>query len=196
MTLGLVAILRGIRPQESKDIGHALFDAGVRDIEVPLNSPTPFDTISMLIKALPKARIGAGTVLSTAAVRQLADVGGKFVVSPDANPEVIEATLSAGMGSMPGVFTATEAFSAIRAGATDLKLFPASVMGPGGVSALRAVLPREINLWAVGGVDVSNLDVWRAAGCAGFGVGGAIYKPGDGPNKVGEAARAFVKAIG
>ncbi|TDH37637.1 2-dehydro-3-deoxy-6-phosphogalactonate aldolase [Pseudohoeflea suaedae] len=191
MTRKLVAILRGIKPEDVEEIGAALIDAGITLIEVPLNSPEPFDSIGRLAARFgDKAMIGAGTVLTTGDVDRILDVGGKLVVSPNCDPAVISHTLERGMISMPGVFTATECFQAIAAGARTLKLFPGSMAGPEGLKALKAVMPSDVELYAVGGAAPDNLTEWVAAGAAGFGIGSYLFKPGmTAPDVASRAAR-------
>ncbi|MGB1033914.1 MAG: 2-dehydro-3-deoxy-6-phosphogalactonate aldolase [Primorskyibacter sp.] len=179
MTRPLIAILRGITPNEAPAITDALIAAGITLIEVPLNSPDPFDSIArMRATAGDRATVGAGTVLDVGAVARLAEIGAQMVVSPDCNPDVITATKAAGMASYPGVQTATECFTAIRHGADGLKFFPAGLVGPSGLRALRAVLPADVPTYAVGGVDAGNMGVWLEAGVTGFGIGSSLYKPG------------------
>lgn len=179
MTRQIIAILRGIRPEEVFEIGRELIAAGIGMIEVPLNSPAPFDSIARLaMEYSDRAQIGAGTVLTTEDVAKVKAAGGRLVVSPDANPEVIRATKAAGMASFPGVMTPTECFAALRAGADGLKFFPASLVGPDGLKAVLAVLPKGTACYAVGGAGPDNFAVWRAAGAAGFGIGTALYRPG------------------
>ncbi|HEY0925188.1 2-dehydro-3-deoxy-6-phosphogalactonate aldolase [Brevundimonas sp.] len=193
--LPLVAILRGLTPEEAVDVGEALLGAGFTCLEVPLNSPRPLDSIRRLREALgDRAVVGAGTVLTPQAVREVVDAGGQIIISPNADPEVIRETVAVGALSMPGVFTATEAFSALKAGAQVLKLFPSEIAGPVGLKALRAVLPADQRLYAVGGVTPDNLAGWAAAGASGYGIGGALFKPGMTAAEVGERARAFVNA--
>ncbi|MBL8563765.1 MAG: 2-dehydro-3-deoxy-6-phosphogalactonate aldolase [Gemmobacter sp.] len=191
----IIAILRGITPPEAVAVATALIEAGITQIEVPLNSPDAFDSIAAILRAQGEAGvIGAGTVLTTADVGRLAQMGARLVVSPDCNPEVIAATKAAGMLSCPGVFTATECFAALRAGADGLKIFPASIMGPAGIAALKAVLPMACPVYAVGGAGVDNLGEWLRAGANGFGIGTALYRPGDAADTVAAKARALVAA--
>ena len=179
MTRNLVAILRGVKPEEVEEIGAVLIEAGITLIEVPLNSPEPFDSIGRLVSRFgDDALIGAGTVLTTDDVDRIHDVGGKLVVSPNCDPAVISRTLEKGMVSMPGVFTPTECFQAIAAGARTLKLFPGSMAGPEGLKAIKAVMPSDVELYAVGGAAPDDLTDWVAAGAAGFGIGSYIFKPG------------------
>jgi 2-dehydro-3-deoxyphosphogalactonate aldolase len=193
--LPLVAILRGLRPEEAEAIGAALYDAGFRLIEVPLNSPDPLDSIACLARSLPAdAVLGAGTVLDTEAVARVRDAGGRLVVMPHADVEVIRAAKAAGMSCVPGVATPTEAFAALKAGADALKLFPAELVSPAVVRAMRAVLPNDIKLLPVGGISPGNMADFRAAGVAGFGLGSALYKPGMDAATVAANARAFVDA--
>ncbi len=194
-TLPLVAILRGLKPDEAVEVGAALVAAGFRCLEVPLNSPQPLDSIRRLRDALgDRAIVGAGTVLSPRAVQEVADAGGQIIISPNSNPDVIAATKAAGLISFPAFFTPTEAFAAIDAGADALKLFPAETAGPATLKAIKAVLPPAVPVFPVGGVDPRNLAAWRAAGANGFGLGSALYKPGQTAAQVGAAAEAFVAA--
>lgn len=191
----IIAILRGITPDDARDIAKVLLDSGISRIEIPLNSPQPFDSIERMMEvAKGHGCIGAGTVLTTEDVARLAEMGAGMVVSPDCNPDVIAATKKAGMLSYPGVFTATECFSAIRAGADGLKLFPAFLLGTKGLAALGAVLPSETPLFAVGGVGPEHFADWKEAGAAGFGMGTQLYKPGDSATDVARKARACVLA--
>lgn len=195
MTREIIAILRGIRPDEAEQITTALIKAGITRIEVPLNSPEPYDSIARMCRvAGQKAVVGAGTVLTTAEVGKLVRIGAQMVVSPDCNPEVICATKAAGLLSFPGVFTPTECFSALRAGADGIKIFPASQLGAAGLIAIRAVLPRDTRTYAVGGVGPENFAEWCAAGVTGFGIGSAVYKPGMSARDVSDRARAIVAA--
>lgn len=199
MTIGarpLVAILRGVRPDEVEQIGEAVFEAGISWIEVPLNSPDPLNSIAKLVIGLgERAVVGAGTVLNVDQVDEVAATGARLIVSPNMNPDVIRMTKAKGMISLPGVFTATECFAALEAGADGLKFFPGDVLGPKGLKALKAVLPPTVTTYAVGGVDAGNAAAWLAAGADGFGLGGALYKPGDSASQVGEKARAIVAAF-
>jgi 2-dehydro-3-deoxyphosphogalactonate aldolase len=191
----IIAILRGIEPDEAVAVCEALARAGITLIEVPLNSPRPFDAIRAAATALRgKASIGAGTVLTEADVDTLVEAGASFIVSPDCNEAVIARTLARGLRSYPGVFSPTEAFRAIRAGAHGLKIFPAELVGPIGVKALSAVLPREIPLYAVGGANPDNFAAYIAAGCTGFGIGSYLYKPGASVADIGARAKAVVAA--
>lgn len=191
----IVAIIRGVRPDEAVAVGEALVAAGVRVIETPLNSPDPFTSIRRLADALgERAVVGAGTVLSPEAVERVAEAGGRIVVSPDTRPEVIARTVALGLGALPGFGTASEAFRAYDAGARRLKLFPASTYGPGHVAALRAVLPADAQVLAVGGIGPAQMAEWWAAGCRGFGLGGDLYKPGWSPEEVGRRAAVAVAA--
>lgn len=195
MSRNLIAILRGLTPPEAVEIAEALTETGITRIEVPLNSPDPFDSIARMIEACgDSAQIGAGTVLEVAEVERLASLGAQLVVSPNCNPDVIRATVEAGMQSWPGVFTPTECFAALHAGATGLKLFPASQIGLSGVKAVKAVLPPQAPLYAVGGVEPRDFADWHAAGVMGFGLGSSLFKPGASLNDVTQAASAAVTA--
>jgi 2-dehydro-3-deoxyphosphogalactonate aldolase len=191
----LIAILRGIRPDEAEAVFEALVANGIGLIEVPLNSPDPFDSIARMV-AISKGRaeVGAGTVLDAGDVAKVKAAGGRMVVSPNCDAAVIRATKAAGMVSYPGVFTPTEAFGALAAGADALKFFPAEVLGTTGVKAISAVLPKSTVLLAVGGVDASNIGAWLKAGIAGFGIGSSLYRPGMSAAEVSEKARAMVSA--
>lgn len=191
----IVAILRGIATSEAVAIGEALVETGIRLIEVPFNSPDPAGSIGAMAKALGgRAAIGGGTVTSPALAEMLADAGGTFMVSPNVDSAVISRSLELDMEVLPGFLTPTEAFTAIGAGARDLKLFPGSVLGSSYVKAIREVLPAGIRIWAVGGVGPANIGEFRAAGVFGIGVGGSLYKPGHDAATVGANARELVAA--
>jgi 2-dehydro-3-deoxyphosphogalactonate aldolase len=191
----LVAILRGIRPEEVEPIVAILIETGFTAIEIPLNSPDAFISIAKAAKLAPAdCLIGAGTVLDADAVDQLADAGGQLMVSPNVEPAVIARATDYGMVTMPGVFTATEALLAVRSGASALKFFPANVLGSEGIKAIRAVLPPHTETGAVGGVSEDNLADYAAAGVRTFGLGSSLYRPGEGPDEVGRKARAFISA--
>lgn len=190
----VVAILRGITPDEAPAIGQALVENGIRILEVPLNSPQPLDSIRLLARQLPQALVGAGTVLTTQQVRDVHHAGGRLVVAPNFQPALVREAVRLGLASAPGVMTPTEAFAALDAGATALKLFPAEAIPPPAVKALRAVLPANALLLPVGGIGTHNLAAYRAAGASGFGIGSALYQPGMTAAAVGERARDFVAA--
>jgi 2-dehydro-3-deoxyphosphogalactonate aldolase len=195
MTRHIIAILRGVQPHEAIALTEALIGAGITRIEVPLNSPDPYDSIArMIAHAGDSAMIGAGTVLDTDAVARLAGIGAGMVVSPDTNADVVAATKAHGMASYPGVFTATECFTALRHGADGLKFFPAFKLGLDGFKALWAVLPDEAATYAVGGVGPADFADWRAAGITGFGLGTSLYKPGFDAARVGDLAAEAVAA--
>lgn len=192
---GIIAILRGITLDEVAGVGDALYEAGIRIVEVPLNSPEPLRSITALAARFQgRMIVGAGTVLDTASVDRVSSAGGQISVSPDCNPAVIARAIERGLVPLPGVFTPTEAFTAVRAGARHLKLFPAEAASPVTVKAWKAVLPREVSVYAVGGVTPANMKAWADAGCSGFGIGSNIYKPGMSAEDVGSAARGFVAA--
>ena len=192
----LIAILRGVTPDEVVPIGEALIGAGFTLIEVPLNSPDPIESIARLVAAAgDRAMVGAGTVLCEADVAAVTGAGGTLIISPNANPVVIAASASRGLVSLPGIATPTEAFAALDAGATALKLFPAEAASPAVLRAMRAVLPQGARVLPVGGIAPDNMMPWRDAGAAGFGLGSALYKPGYSAAQVGERAAAFVKAV-
>jgi 2-dehydro-3-deoxyphosphogalactonate aldolase len=193
--LPLVAILRGIRPDEVEDIALVLYDEGFRLIEVPLNSPNALESVARLARCLPADSVlGAGTVLTVEAVHQVREAGGSLIVMPHADTEVIAAAKRAGMVCVPGAATLTEAFSALHAGADAVKLFPAELLPPAVLRAMRAVLPPTLRLLPVGGITPHNLSGYRLAGAAGFGLGSALYAPGLDAAAVAQRARAFVQA--
>lgn len=192
----LVAIIRGVTPADAEAIAGAICDAGMRIIEVPLNSPEPFESIRIIAEKFGnRVLVGAGTVLDPADVIRVAQAGGRLVVSPNTNTAVIGATVAAGLVSSPGYFTPSEAFEAIRAGAHAIKLFPAEAASPAVVKSHRAVLPREVPLIVVGGVTPESIAGWMAAGADGFGLGGGLYKPGQDSETTLEEARAYVAAV-
>lgn len=191
----IVAILRGVKPDEVVAVAKALVDAGIRAIEVPLNSPEPLESIRRLCEAYGEVALcGAGTVLTPAAVDDVAAAGGKLIVTPNTDPDVIARAVALGLTVMPGFATPSEAFAAVKAGARALKLYPASSFGPSHIKAVRDVLPKDILVYAVGGVGAANLEPWLAAGVAGIGVGGELYRPGDAPEVVGQKASALLAA--
>jgi 2-dehydro-3-deoxyphosphogalactonate aldolase len=188
----LVAILRGVTPEEVVPIGEALAEAGIVVLEVPLNSPRPVESIRRLVARFgDQLLVGAGTVMTAAQVATVADAGGRLVVLPHASEAVVRAAKSRGMVAVPGFFTPTEAFAMLAAGADGLKLFPAEAASPAVLKAMRAVLPPNTVVLPVGGIDAGNIPAWRAAGAAGFGIGSSIYKPGDTPEIVAAKARAL-----
>ena len=189
----LVAILRGVKPDEVVDVGGALFGAGIRIIEVPLNSPDPFASIALLSGRFgDSALIGAGTVTEVAQVERIADAGGRLVVMPHSDRAVVEAAKARGLIALPGFATPTEAFAMIDAGADGLKLFPAEGNPPAVLRAMRAVLPKSVPVLPVGSITPDNMAAYRQAGAAGFGLGSALYRPGATPGDVGEAAKLFL----
>ena len=193
--LPLVAILRGIKPQEAVDIGVALVEAGFRLIEVPLNSPDPFTSIAALRQALPdEVLVGAGTVLELAQIGQLCGCGGELVIMPHADLALIRAAKAAGLLCVPGIVSPTEAFAALAAGADALKIFPAELVTPAILKAMRAVLPKGIGLLPVGGIKPESLKPYVDAGATGFGLGSALYKPGMTVEQTASMARQFVAA--
>jgi 2-dehydro-3-deoxyphosphogalactonate aldolase len=192
----IAAILRGIHAHEAEAHGRALIDAGVRVIEVPMNSPDPLESVRVLARVFGgEAVIGAGTVLTAEVVDQVADAGGRIIVAPNTDASVISRAVQRGLEPLPGFQTPSEAFVAVGAGARRLKLFPAGSLGPKHLKAVREVLPRDVEVWAVGGAGADTAREWFAAGAAGLGVGGSLYKPGDTPAVVGERARALVAAV-
>lgn len=192
----LIAILRGVRPDEVVAIGEELVAAGFTLIEVPMNSPDPLDSVARLVAALgDRAMIGAGTVLTVDQVVAMRDAGGRMVISPNTNIDVIRASAAAGLVSLPGIATPSEALAALDAGATALKLFPAEAASPTILKAMRAILPSDLRVLPVGGIVPEGMAPWRQAGAAGFGLGSALYKPGMTAGEVGARARAFVTAL-
>ena len=192
----LVAIIRGVRANEVEAIGDALYEGGIRIIEVPLNSPEPLKSIELLARRFgDRVLAGAGTVLTSEDVRKVSDAGGRIIVSPDTNVEVIAAAAQAGLVSSPGYFTPSEAFAALRAGAHVLKLFPAEGASPAVLKAQLAVLPKGIRVMAVGGIKPNNMHPWLDAGAIGFGLGSGLYKPGQSPAETIEKARAYVAGV-
>jgi 2-dehydro-3-deoxyphosphogalactonate aldolase len=192
----LVAIIRGVTPADAEAIAGALYEGGIRIIEVPLNSPQPFDSIGIIAAAFgDRTLVGAGTVLDPDDVARVKDAGGRLIVSPNTDIPVIEATVAAGLVSSPGYFTPSEAFDAILAGAHSIKLFPAEAASPKVVKAQGAVLPDDIPLIVVGGVTPESISSWREAGADGFGLGGGLYKPGQNAQTTLDRARAYVAAV-
>ncbi|AMM26574.1 2-dehydro-3-deoxy-6-phosphogalactonate aldolase [Variovorax sp. PAMC 28711] len=193
-TLPLVAILRGLTPGEAAAIGDAIVQPGFRLLEVPLNSPDPYASIASMRDRFPDALVGAGTVLDARRVREVHAAGGELIVSPNFDADVVREAVNLGMVCLPGVMTPTEAFGAVAAGATGLKLFPAELASPAVVKALLAVLPKGTPLMPVGGITPHNMAEWRAAGAVGFGIGSALYKPGKSAVAVRESALEFIAA--
>jgi 2-dehydro-3-deoxyphosphogalactonate aldolase len=192
----LIAIIRGVTPDEAEAIGDAIYEGGIRIIEVPLNSPDPLRSIELLASRLgDRALVGAGTVMSIGQVQQVKDAGGRIIVSPDTNVEVIAASVEAGLVSSPGYFTPSEAFAAIRAGAHTLKLFPAEGGSPALLKGQLAVLPKDIPVLAVGGINPDNMRPWLDAGARGFGLGSGLYKPGQSAAQTLEKARAYAAGV-
>jgi 2-dehydro-3-deoxyphosphogalactonate aldolase len=192
----LTAIVRGVTPDEAEAIGDAIDEGGIRIIEVPLNSPDPLRSIELLANRLgEKMLVGAGTVLNPEDVRRVRNAGGRIIISPNTNRDVIAETAAEGMISCPGYFTPSEAFAAIRAGATALKLFPAEGASPAVLKAQLAVIPRDIPVLAVGGIQPDNMQPWLAAGAAGFGLGGGLYKAGQSAAETLDKTRAYVAGV-
>ncbi|WP_176590147.1 2-dehydro-3-deoxy-6-phosphogalactonate aldolase [Sphingobium sp. EM0848] len=189
------AILRGLKPEEALDMGAALIEAGIHIIEVPFNSPDPLKSIAaMQVEFGDRALIGGGTLLSVEAVESLHDVGGRIMVTPNTDPQVIARGAQLGLELLPGFMTPSEALAAVKAGARRIKLFPAARLGPAYVKAVKEVLPKYVGIWAVGGTGAGTIGEWLAAGCEGIGVGGALYRPGDTVAVVRERARELVAA--
>lgn len=192
----LIAIIRGVEPDEAEAVGSALFESGIRIAEVPLNSPRPLDSIERLSAKFGRdALVGAGTVLHVDEVEEVRSAGGQLIVSPSTDAGVISATAAAGMASCPGFFTPTEAFTAIDAGAHALKLFPAEGVSPKTLRAMLAVLPRQLPVIVVGGVTPESMASWIEAGATGFGLGSGLYRPGQSPVETGRKAKAYVEAV-
>ena len=191
----LVAILRGLTPQRAPEVGAALHAAGFRTMEVPLNSPDPFDTIKLLSQTQRDCLVGAGTVLTAAEVERVHGAGGRIVVAPNCESEVIRRALDLGMRVLPGIATATEAFAALRAGATDLKLFPAATYGPRHVKALKSVLPRHVRVYAVGGVGSQDIAAWLESGADGFGFGSELFTPAYTLAEIEKRAHGLIHAL-
>ena len=192
----LVAIIRGVTSGEAEAIGDAIYEGGIRIIEVPLNSPEPLKSIEALARRFgEEVLVGAGTVLTPDDVGRVRDAGGRIIVSPDTNVDVIAATAEAGLVASPGYFTPSEAFAAIRAGATALKLFPAEAATPAVLKAQLAVIPRDVPILTVGGIKPDNMQPWLQAGASGFGLGGGLYKPGQSAAATLDKARAYVAGV-
>jgi 2-dehydro-3-deoxyphosphogalactonate aldolase len=192
----LIAIIRGVAPDDAEAVGAALHEAGIRIIEVPLNSPDPLRSIERLAATLgDQVLVGAGTVLDVAEVAHVKDAGGRSIVSPNTNPDVIAATAAAGMVSSPGYFTPSEAFAALRAGAHALKLFPAENASPAVLKAQLAVLPKDVRIMVVGGIKPDNMRPWLDAGASGFGLGGGLYQPNQSAEETAAKARAYVAGL-
>lgn len=193
-SLPLVAILRGLKPEEALAMGQAIVNAGFRILEVPLNSPEPLRSIQILAEAFPNALVGAGTVTRAQQVRDIKAVGGQLIISPHLDDQVVCEAINLGLISLPGVATPSEAFRAIALGAHGLKLFPAEMISPAVVQSMRAVLPGHIKLIPVGGMGTHNMANYRKSGASGFGIGSALFAPGKSVQAVGESAEAFVQA--
>lgn len=191
----MIAILRGLTPAQAAETGAVLVAAGFRSIEVPLNSPQPFDSIKLLAAAHPDCLVGAGTVLNAAEVNKVRAAGGRLVVAPNCDPQVIRHALGLGMRTMPGIATASEAFAAIQAGATELKLFPASTYGPVHLRALKSVLPGHVKVYPVGGIGSQDIAAWLESGADGFGFGGELFKPAYTLAEVTARAKGLFEAL-
>lgn len=193
-SLPLVAILRGLKPEEALEVGQAIVNAGFHILEVPLNSPDPLRSIQILADAFPRALVGAGTVTTAQQVRDIKAAGGQLIISPHLDDNVVCEAVNLGLISLPGVATPSEAFRAIALGAHGLKLFPAEMISPAVVKSIRAVLPKHIKLIPVGGIGIHNMVDYRNCGASGFGIGSALFAPGKSAQAVGESAAAFVQA--
>lgn len=193
--LELVAILRGLTPARAPEVGAALVRAGFRTIEVPLNSPEPLQTIELLARAHGDCLVGAGTVLSAADVERVRDAGGRIIVAPNCEPAVIRRALELGMRVFPGIATATEAFTAVAAGATELKLFPASTYGARHLKALKSVLPKHVRVFPVGGIGAQDIAEWLASGADGFGFGSELFTPAYTLAQIETRAHALIEAL-
>ena len=192
----LIAILRGVRPDDAEEIGEAAYEGGIRILEVPLNSPDPLRSIDLLARKFgERALVGAGTVVDAADVSRVRDAAGRLIVSPDTNVDVIAATAAAGMVSCPAFFTPSEAFEALRSGATALKLFPAEAASPAVLKAQLAILPEGMTVLIVGGIKPDNMGPWLAAGATGFGLGSGLYKAGQSAADTLERTRAYVAGV-
>lgn len=195
MRRNLIAILRGVRPDEVVEVAEVIVQAGIDAIEVPLNSPDPFKSVQLLVESFSDTvEVGAGTVLTVQDVDRLSDIGARLVVSPNCDTEIIRRTKQQGMISLPGVMTPSECFAALDAGADGLKFFPADVIGTNGIGAMRAVLPANSKLFAVGGVNSDNLVEWLSAGVSGFGIGSSLYQQGKSVSAIADSARAIVES--
>ena len=193
-SLPLVAILRGLKPEEALAVGQAIVNAGFHILEVPLNSPEPLRSIQILSAAFPNALVGAGTVTTAQQVRDIKAAGGQLIISPHLDENVVCETVNLGLISLPGVATPSEAFRALALGANGLKLFPAEMISPAVLKSMRAVLPKEVKLLPVGGIGIHNMADYRKSGASGFGIGSALFAPGKTAEAVGESAAAFVQA--
>lgn len=198
----IIAILRGIKPDEIAQHFEALIEAGISAIEIPLNSPAPYESIEIAVRKASEISggqtplVGAGTVIEIAQVQRLHNLGANLIVSPNTDQNIIKATRANKMVSIPGIMTPTEAYQAIEAGATALKLFPANIIGQKGCAAIRAILPPNIDILAVGGVDAKNFKTYHQAGANGLGTGKSLYTPGQSPKKTHQKARAILGAVG
>ncbi len=196
-SMPVVAIIRGVKPEEVVDVSNAIYEAGVSVIEVPLNTPNAFACISNLTKSMKdKCFVGCGTLVDAADIPKLVDAGAELAVTPTTQPEIIEGCIDAGMLPMPGFVTPTEAFAAVKAGAKHLKLFPASTSGPGHIKGIKAVLPKDIEVYAVGGVKLDEIELWHSVGAKGFGFGSEIFSPGITAEEVHKRTLKVVQKVG